>query len=215
VSPGASTSEREGTRLASPSHMTFAHSVPATRGRFLLVVALLAAPLASIVSGCSSSVPTSDIHVQSAADEKANLAAYKTFAWSKSDSLVVDRTGVWAEKDFDARQEIEFLVDKALREHGLAVSQGDPDLWVDLSILAEVQDVEEKKAEESKTERRQAVTFDPVGEGALVVELIDAETEKTVWIGGAKGDIRHSRSTEESKQRLSYAVNEMFKSLPH
>jgi hypothetical protein len=194
--------------LQSHSLMTFAHSVPAKRGRFLLVAALLATPLTALVSACSS-VSTSDIHVQSAADEKANLAGYKTFAWSTSDSLLLDRTGVWAEKDFDARKEIEFLVDKALRQRGLVVSQGEPDLWVDLSILAEIQSVEE-----NKTKRREAVTFDPVGEGALVVELIDAETEKTVWIGGAKGDIRHSRTTDESKQRLAYAVDELFKKLP-
>jgi hypothetical protein len=189
--------------------MTFAHSVPATRGRFMLVAVLLAAPLPALLGACSS-VSTSDIHVQSASDAKTDLTGYKTFAWSKSDSLLLDRTGVWAEKDFDARQEIEFLVDQALRRHGLVVSQGDPDLWVDLSILAEVQDVEE-----TKTKRREGVTFDPVGEGALVVELIDAETEKTVWIGGARGDIRHSRTADESKQRLSYAVDEMFKELPH
>jgi hypothetical protein len=208
--PGSSRFEREGTRLAGSSTMTFAHSVPAIRGRFLLVAALLAAPLTALVSGCSSSASTSDIHVQSATDAKANLGGYKTFAWSTSDALLVDRTGVWAEKDFDVRKEIEYLVDHELREHGLVASQGDPDLWVDLSILAEVQDVEE-----NTTKRREAVTFDPVGEGALVVELVDAQTEKTVWIGGAKGDIRHSRTTDESKQRLAYAVDEIFKKLPH
>ena len=48
-----------------------------------------------------------------------------------------------------------------------------------------------------------------------MVELIDAETEKTVWIGGAKGDIRGSTSAEVSKQRLAYAVDELFATLPH
>ena len=190
-------------------------SVPsrAPRGRSLLIAALLLAPCATFAGACSS-VPTSDIKVQSAADEKAKLDGYKTFAWSESDSVFVDRTGVWAEKDFDARTEIEFLVDQALRRHGLTVSQGDPDLLVSSTILAEVQDVEEKKVEDEKSKRREGLTFDAVGEGGLIVELIDAQTEKTVWIGGAKGDLRHSRSTEETKQRLAYAVDEMFKTLP-
>ena len=195
--------------------MTHVHSAPAKRARSLLVAALLAAPFAALVGACSPSVPTSDIKVRSAADQKANLAGYKTFAWLGSSSALVDRTGVWAEKDFDARTEVEFLVDQALRQHGLTVSQGDPDLLVDLTILAEVQDVEEKKVEEEKSKRRGAVTFDAIGEGALMVELIDAETDKTVWIGGAKGDIRHSRTPDETKQRLSYAVDELFKTLPH
>jgi hypothetical protein len=108
----------------------------------------------------------------------------KTFSWLGTASTVVDLTGVWAEKDFDARTEIHFLVDQALRNHGLTISQGEPDLLVDLSILAEVNDVEEK-VEDERAKRRDAVPFDPVGEGALIVELIDAETAKTVWIGGA------------------------------
>jgi hypothetical protein len=189
--------------------MTHVRSAPAQRG-YALVFAALTVASALFEPGCSSSVPTSDIKVQSAADEKVNLAGYKTFAWLGSDSTLVDRTGVWAEKDFDARTEVEFLVDQALRRHGLTVSQGEPDLLVDLSIIAEVQDVEEKK-----TQRREGLTFDAVGEGALVVELIDNETEKTVWIGGAKGDLRHSRSPDETKQRLAYAVDELFKTLPH
>jgi len=193
--------------------MTHVHSVPVKHRRSLLAALLLAASLSPLVSACSSSVSTSDIKVRSAADQKANLAGYKTFAWLESDSTVVDRTGVWAEKDFDTRTEIQFLVDQALRRHGFTVSQGEPDLLVDLSILAEVQDVEEKKVEDEKAKRRESVTFDPVGEGALIVELIDAETAKTVWIGGAKGDIRHSRTADETKQRLSYAVDELFKTL--
>ena len=75
-------------------------------------------------------------------------------------------------------------------------------------IIAEVQDVEE-----NKTKRREGLTFDAVGEGALVVELIDNQADKTVWIGGAKGDLRHSRTSDETKQRLAYAVDEMFKTL--
>lgn len=189
--------------------MTHVYPTSAARGRKSFFAAVLAISSSALASACSSSVSTSDIHVQSAADEKTNLAGYKTFAWLGSESTLVDRTGVWAEKDFDARTEVEFLVDQALRRHGLTISQGDPDLWVDLSILAEVQDVEE-----NKTKRREGLTFDPVGEGALIVELIDHETDKTVWIGGAKGDLRHSRTADETKQRLAYAVDEMFKTLP-
>jgi uncharacterized protein DUF4136 len=189
--------------------MTHVHSAPAKRGQVFVLAALLAASASALLGACSPAVSTSDIQVQSAADEKANLKGYKTFAWLGSDSTLVDRTGVWAEKDFDARTEVEYLVDQALRRHGLTVSQGEPDLLVDLSIIAEVQNVEEQK-----TKRREGLTFDAVGEGALVVELIDSETDKTVWIGGAKGDLRHSRTTDESKRRLAYAVDELFKTLP-
>ena len=136
--------------------MAHVNPAPAKRRCSLLVTLLLAASVPSLVSACSSSASTSDIKVQSAADKKANLAGYKTFAWLETDSVVVDRTGVWAERDFDTRTEIQFLVDQALRRRGLTVSQGEPDLLIDLSILAEVQDVEEKKVEDEKKKVEEA-----------------------------------------------------------
>lgn len=165
--------------------------------------------LASVAPACSSSV-TSDIQIHSARDQKANLAAYKSFAWQTSETVLHDGTGVWAPKDADTQSEIEFLVDKGLREKGLTVVKERPDLLVALMIVADVNDVEEIE----KTRGDSLSSFDPVGQGALLVELIDAQTGKTVWMGGAEGELRQSRTPEESKQRLSYAVDKMFAQLP-
>jgi hypothetical protein len=159
--------------------------------------------------GCASS-STSDIQVRTAADSKASLSGYKSFAWFASASVLHDRTGVWVPKDVDTQSEVEFLVDKGLREHGLSVAQEHPDLFVSLMIVADVRDVQE--IQQSRGEGLS--TFDPVGKGALLVELIDAETGKTVWLGGAQGDVRQSRSSDESKQRLAYAVDQIFAQLP-
>jgi len=163
----------------------------------------------ALAIGCASST-TSDIQVRTAADSKASLSGYKSFAWFASQSVLHDRTGVWVPKDADTQSEVEFLVDKGLREHGLSVAQEHPDLFVSLMIVADVRDVQELQ----HTRGDGLSTFDPVGKGALLVELIDAETGKTVWLGGAQGDVRQSRSSEETKERLAYAVDQIFAQLP-
>lgn len=170
------------------------------------VVLAGAAPLAA----CASATPTSDIRVHSAADTKANLGAYKSYAWHSSEGLLLDRTGVWTAKDVDAQAEIMYLVNKGLRERGMTVARDQPDLLVSLLIVADVNDIEA-----IKNERGEALSgFDPVGQGALIVELIDADTGKTVWMGGAEGEVRGSRSLDEGKERLSYAVDKLFEQMP-
>jgi hypothetical protein len=171
-----------------------------------LVAALL---LGGGAIGCASS-STSDIKIHTAADAKANFNGYKSFAWFGSAAVLHDRTGEWVPKDVDTQAEVQFLVDKELRARGLTAVQQDPDLYVALAIVGDVREVQE-----IKSERGDAVsTFDPVGQGALLVELIDGETGKTVWLGGAEGELRHSRTLEESKERLAYAVDKIFAQLP-
>jgi hypothetical protein len=165
--------------------------------------------LGSASLGCAST-QTSDIRVHSAADKKANIKAYKSYAWYESDQLIHDRTGVWVPKDVDTQAEVEFLVNDTLRKRGLTEVQAEPDLLVSVLIVADIRDVEE-----IKNKRGEGVTtFDPVGQGALLIELIDSETGKTVWLGGAEGDVRESRTAEESKERLAYAVDKLFDELP-
>jgi hypothetical protein len=181
-------------------------------GRALRSIVLLGS-LASAIglgSACGSSTATGDIRVRSAADTKANLEAYRSFAWFESGGVLQDRTGVWIDKDVDAKAEVEFLVDQKLRNRGLAAAPNEPDLLVSLLIVADVNDVEEIKSKRGDS----LTTFDPVGTGALIVELIDAETGKTVWMGGAEGEIRQSRSVEQGKERLAYAVDKLFEKFP-
>jgi hypothetical protein len=170
--------------------------------------------LCAVVAGAHAtscqSVPTSDIKVRSAADAKANLKGYKTYAWYGSAGLLVDRTGVWAPKNADAQADVEFLVDKSLREKGLVAVREKPELLVALLFVGSINDVEKI----AQTRGDALPKLDPVGEGALLIELIDAETGKTVWLGGAEGELRQSRSVEDGRKRLAYAVDKMFAQLP-
>jgi len=143
-------------------------------------------------------------------DAKSNMAAYKSYAWDTNAGVLRDRTGMWIPKDVDTQSEVQFLIDKKLRERGLTVAQESPDLLVSILIAADV-----KEVEEIKTKHGDAVAgLDPVGKGALLVELVDFRTGKTVWLGAAEGDVRGSNSLEVSKQRLAYAVDKLFERLP-
>ena len=158
-----------------------------------------------------ASTPTSDIRVHSAADAKSNMAGYKSYAWDTNAGLLRDQTGVWVPKDMDTQAEVQFLIDKKLRDRGMTVAKESPDLLVSMLIAADV-----KEVEQMKTKHGDAVAgLDPVGKGALLIELVDSQTGKTVWLGAAEGDVRGSNSVEVSKQRLAYAVDKLFEQLPH
>lgn len=172
----------------------------------ILVVAALSAGLCF---SCAST-PTSDIKVHSAADAKANISAYKSYAWDLNAGIVQDRTGAWTPKDLDVQSEVQFLIDKKLRDRGLTQAQSSPDLLVSILILADVKELQQIKDKHGEV----VGSLDPVGKGALVVELLDSQTGKTVWLGAAEGDVRGSNTVEVAKQRLAYAVDQMFDKLP-
>jgi hypothetical protein len=166
--------------------------------------------LGALGTASCASTPTSDIHVHSAADRKTNFHGYRSFAWFAQAHMLNDRTGVWVPRDHDPQAEVKFLIDKKLRGLGLTEGKENPDLWVSLLIVADVNDVEEIKSSRGT----QLESFDPVGSGALVVELIDAQTGKTIWMGGAEGELRGSRSVAESNDRLAYAVDKLLDQVP-
>src|SRR4051812_37161366 len=105
--------------------------------RFLSVASLGVA----LCLSCAST-PTSDIRVHSAADAKANLAAYKSYAWDLNAGVIQDRTGAWVPKDMDTQSEVQFLIDKELRDRGMTVAQQSPDLLVSMLIAADVSEVQ-------------------------------------------------------------------------
>jgi hypothetical protein len=172
---------------------------------------LSVAAVSAVLCLSCASTPTSDIKVHSAADAKSNIAGYKTYAWDTSVAVLNDETGVWVPKDMDTHAELQFLINKKLRDRGMTEAQESPSLLVFMLIAADVKDLQE-----IKSKRGDAVaSFDPVGKGALIVELVDSQTGKTVWIGAAEGDVRGSSSVDVAKQRLAYAVDKLFDRLPN
>jgi len=159
--------------------------------------------------GCAPKAQTSDIKTQTAADETVKFAGYKTYTWFAGVGMVRDDTGKWDNDDIDVTAELKFLIDKKLRERGLNESSSSPDLFIGFLVVADVNQLKQI------TDRGGKVTsIEGVGESALVIEVIDAKTERTVWVGAAAGDAQTGRTSDEIKARLDYAVTQLLEGLP-
>jgi hypothetical protein len=170
------------------------------------LIALLTSLL--LVTGCATSV-TSDIMVDSEADATIKFSGYKTYTWLGSASILYDPAGKWEPPGFDADAEIKFLIDRELRARGMAEDLVNPGLIVVFAAGIDMAAMREEIDPESHIE-----ALKNVPEGAITVVLIDAATGFAVWAGLATGEIQQNPEADVVKQRLDYAVSEMFKQLP-
>ena len=170
------------------------------------LIALLTSLL--LVTGCATSV-TSDIMVDSEADATIKFSGYKTYTWLGSASILYDPAGKWEPPGFDADAEIKFLIDRELRARGMAEDLVNPGLIVVFAAGIDMAAMREEIDPESHIAALQNVP-----EGAITVVLIDAATGFAVWAGLATGEIQENPEADVVKQRLDYAVSEMFKLLP-
>jgi hypothetical protein len=163
---------------------------------------------ALVLCSCSKA-PTTDIKTQVAADETVKFSGYKSYSWFAGVGMVRDDTGKWDDGDLDITAELKFLIDSKLRGRGLNEATSTPDLFIGFLIVADVNQLKEITDRGGKVS-----SIEGAGEAALVIELIDAKTERTVWVGVASADAQTGRSNDEVKARLDYAVTELFKGLP-
>ena len=160
-------------------------------------------------TGCGSSL-TGDIKAESAVDEKVNFSGMKSYAWYGGLGALIDDTELWAKPGFDMAQECKFVIDRELRKKGFSESSSDPDVFVAFLLVADVNQI--KKIDDERGGNVE--NLQGVGKGALLIELIDAETAKTIWLGGATAKVSSKYTDEERKQRLDYAVSELIAQLP-
>lgn len=163
-----------------------------------------------LIGGCASTSLTKDIKVETDSDPKANLGAYKSYAWLGSAAILFDDQGRWEPPQFDADAEIKFLIDRELRDHGMIEDSVNPDLVVAYAAGIDMDTLDVKTDPDSGLQ-----TIVDAPSGALSVILIDADTGLAVWAGVATADIRENPTPETTRKRLDYAVSRMFEKLPH
>jgi hypothetical protein len=160
------------------------------------------------LSACAK-VPTSDIKTRAAVDDTVKFSGFETYSWFAGLGLVKDDTGRWDNGELDVSAELKFIIDKSMRERGLNESSAHPDLLVGFLIVADLNQLQEVSERGGKVS-----SIEGVGKSALIIELIDARTNHTVWLGAAAGDAKTGRSSAELKERLDYAVTALFRDLP-
>jgi len=171
--------------------------------RFLVIAAVLG--LAAGLVACSTVTVSTDY------DPAANFAQYKTFTIMpleqfKNIPITADR--------------IKMAITQAMQARGLQPASGPADLEV--NVFA-------KLAQETQATTTggyggwgyrgwgggmSTTTVQDVAVGTLVVDLVDAKTNKPVWRGMASDTIAQNKTGEQKQEALNYAMNQMFEKYP-
>ena len=171
-----------------------------------IILAVLVA-MVGFMAGCAT-FPKDDIKVEAQADPKVNFGGYKSYAWLGSLNVLSDPEGQWKPPKFDADAELVYLVNEAMRKRGMSEVSDNPDLLVAYAAGVDMAALKVKENPDTKIK-----TLENVPGGALVVLLVDAQTEFVAWAGIATGDVK-GLDEKQAKQRLQYVVETMFDKLP-
>ena len=163
--------------------------------------------LGFLIAGCAS-FPKDDIEIETEADPTVNFSGYKTYAILGSAEIINDPEGKWEPTGLDADAEIEFLINNELRKRGMTVTRTNPDMLVAYALGIDTAMTKFKEDPETKIS-----VLENVPQGALVVALMDANTEIVTWAAVGVGELQN-QGDAVAKQRLNYVISEMFKQLP-
>ena len=161
-----------------------------------------------LLSGCAS--VTSDIRVGAEPAPGVTIANnYKTYDWLGSFSLLNDPNNTWQPPDVNIAGDIKFLIDRELRKKGIQRANDTPDLTVTFLVGVDMENQILKLDPDTKIELKKKIP-----KAALVVALMEVDSGDIVWLGVADAEIQKGVTAEVMRQRLDYAVREMFKLLP-
>lgn len=161
-----------------------------------------------LVSACSH-FPKDDISFRSDSDPKINIAEYKTFSWLAAAMVVNDPYGLWEPGQLNADAEVQFALNKGLRDKGFTETATEPDFVVLYAAGINMEALELKP----DSEFGKNVVLN-VPKAALSVILIDAKTEQPIWLGTATAELKQAVETSVAKQRIHYAVEGILKNMP-
>jgi hypothetical protein len=161
---------------------------------------LKGAIVALMIAGVTGCVPTSDIQVESAKSEKANLKGYKTYQIINESGVVNDTKGVNTVK---VNTEIKQMIISELAKKGKIQDVKDPDFFV--AYLAGT----DKDAVKVKLDKEGKETLQKAPEAAIVLMFVDAETGSIIWISTAEGEVK-GLPADQTKKRINYAIKKML-----
>jgi hypothetical protein len=137
-------------------------------------------------------------------DEKADFDSYSTFTWLQGKPAARQ----------SAQDVIEAtLVDELARE-GLSLVEHDADLYVAVWVIPgkhSLRELDDPVAWDYWTGVQTTDALD-VGEGTLIVDLIDGESDQLVWRALSSGSVKGN--VKRIKRRLPGKVAHMFDSYP-
>jgi hypothetical protein len=163
--------------------------------------------LTVVIAGCSSL--TGDIQIAIATDPAANLSRYKSYTWLGDVSALNDPENKWQAPKMNITDDIKFVIDRELRKKGIFSYTKDPDLAV---VFFTGVDMENMAIKADPNTQQDVLKNIPAAD--LVVALIDVKTNYVVWMGQASAEVMQNRTDEMIRERIDYAITEMFKRFP-
>ncbi len=178
--------------------------------RHLLLRVAVVSVAILIASGCAT------MSVSSHVDRSLNFAQYRTFDWGPADALPTGDPRL--DRDSFFKDHVQGAVERGLSTRGLALaSSGTPDLLIHYHAhISERLDV--NRADRAygycstadcppETIRYEA--------GTLVLDVMDARTNKLVWRGWAQNSVGDMlRNRDRMAATIEQAVSEMLRQLP-
>ncbi|MCH2110916.1 MAG: DUF4136 domain-containing protein [Polyangiaceae bacterium] len=176
---------------------------------FARLLVLIAVCLSLQAVACAK-VDYSDIQTQAKVDPDADLSRLKSFAWLGGMSVLEDPQGYWVESGLDLNEEVQGFIKNELRKKGFTETLNSPDAFVSFLIVNEVHELLELQ----RSRGSQMPTLVGIGQGALLIELVDAKSGRTLWIGAAVADTQSNRSESAVRARIEHAVKSIFEEMP-
>jgi len=154
-----------------------------------------------LLSACHS-----DIEVQTKVSTKVNLDGYKTYKWLVTENVLFDTDKQYKMRDYNVTSYIKSEISKQLTMLEKKETTSKPDFLVSYFAGLNMDALKEKLNEQGKR------FVESVPKAAIAVLLIDTKTKRIIYATSAQAQSEVKHSDEESKKRISYAIDAMFKS---
>jgi hypothetical protein len=178
--------------------------------RLQKVIAALVTSLA--VAGCA---PT--IAVSSHVEHGLNLSRYGSFNWGPADALPTGDPRL--DKDPYFRDHVQGAVEKQLAARGIALaSSGTPDLLIhyhaNIRERLDIDRIDREHGYYDASTSRPPTTISYEA-GTLVLDFIDARTNRLIWRGWAQHSVEDMlHDPDRMATTINHAVTRMLKRLP-
>lgn len=159
---------------------------------------------ALMIAGLTGCVSTSDINVETAKSEKANLKGYKTYEIIKESGVTHETKKEKTLANVDA--DLKKMIREELAKRGKTEVKEDPDFYVAYLLGAD------KNAIQIKLDKEGRTTVENVPEAAMILMLVDAETGSIIWLSTAEAEYKNL-PIKEQRERMKYTIKKMLSGL--
>lgn len=166
-----------------------------------IVLAITFAASIVLLSGCASN---DSITIKTYKDPKVNLDGYKKYQWLVGSSILIEEKKVWKGHGYEINKFVEANIAHQLYKMDIIKTQIKPDFIISYVVGVNAEAIREKVNQDGE------VYFKNVPEKGLGIVFLDPLTKKVIWATNAEDVLRAGMSDDESKERISYAIKQMF-----